>query len=345
MKKWKAVSIIVPLYNEQENVALLHEAISFLLNNVEEKFEIIYVNDGSTDETLFHLRQLVMLDERVKVVDLARNFGQTAAMAAGIAQSEGQVLVFLDGDLQNDPLDIPRLLAKLAEGYDVVSGWRQHRQDARLKRKLPSWLANRLIARITGLALHDYGCTLKAYRREVFTHIQLYGEMHRLIPAYAALNGATIAELVVTHHPRRFGASKYGLSRVFRVCLDLLIFVFRARFAGKPMYAFGYSALVWAALGIFLLMPVRKLLSRSPYPMPAATGLSSLVCFVASSLCLLLGLQSEQAMRTYYEAQQAVPYIVRDVIIQSVPHASEVADEVIETVKRVTKKSSPGISG
>jgi glycosyltransferase involved in cell wall biosynthesis len=329
MEMWSTVSIIVPLYNEQDNIALFHEALSSLLASQEEQFEIIYVNDGSTDGTLHRLRQLVMLDDRVKIVDLARNFGQTAAMAAGIAQSKGQILVFLDGDLQSDPNDIPRLLAKLADGYDVVSGWRQHRHDARFRRKLPSWLANRLISRVTGLALHDYGCTLKAYRRDVFTHIQLYGEMHRLIPAYAALNGATIAELPVTHHPRRFGVSKYGLSRVFRVCLDLLIYIFRARFAGKPMYVFGYSALVWTFLGAFLLIPTQKLFARSSY-LPSV-GASSLACFAAGSLCFLLGLQSEQAMRTYYEAQQAVPYIVREVIIQPACQDCNTTDEIVES--------------
>src|SRR5882724_62439 len=230
MGKSKYLSIIVPVYNEQENVTLLHASLSSLLNDLEGQAEIIYVNDGSRDDTFACLRHLTTLDHRVKVIDLAHNFGQTAAMAAGVALSEGTTLVFLDGDLQNDPRDIPRLLAKISEGYDVVSGWRQHRQDARFSRKLPSWLANCLIASVTGVPLHDFGCTLKAYRRDVFTHIQLYGEMHRLIPAYAALNGATIAELPVAHHPRRFGVSKYGLSRTFRVLLDLFIFSFRSRF-------------------------------------------------------------------------------------------------------------------
>ncbi len=297
-------SIIVPLYNEQENVPLLHQSLSALLASLNEQAEIIYVNDGSCDETLPRLLQLVAPDQSVKIVDLARNFGQTAAMAAGIAQSEGSVLVFLDGDLQNDPADVPRLLAKLSEGYDLVSGWRQHRQDAHLSRKLPSWLANRLIARVTGVPLHDFGCTLKVYRRSVFEHLPLYGEMHRLIPAYAALNGATVAELAITHHPRRFGVSKYGLSRTFRVLLDLLVFVFRARFTGKPMYAFGYISLVWACLGtLLLILPLtRKFLLGSSHSSFWRSAPFSLPCFMVSSLCLLLGLQSEQAMRTYYES-------------------------------------------
>jgi glycosyltransferase involved in cell wall biosynthesis len=332
MTKSKYLSIIVPVYNEQENVTLLHTSLSSILNDLEGQSEIIYVNDGSRDKTLACLLHLATLDHRVKVIDLARNFGQTAAMAAGIALSEGATLVFLDGDLQNDPRDIPRLLAKLSEGYDVVSGWRQHRQDARFSRKLPSWFANRLIASVTGVPLHDFGCTLKAYRRDVFTHLQLYGEMHRLIPAYAALNGATIAELSVAHHPRRFGISKYGLSRTLRVLLDLFIFSFRSRFIGKPMYAFGYLSLIWASLGLFplSLLPARKLLPTSSRPAFWQLAPLSLLCFTMSSLCLLLGLQSEQAMRTYYEALQRPPYIVRDVFAQPDLYSFEPEELTVE---------------
>jgi glycosyltransferase involved in cell wall biosynthesis len=309
MKELQRISIVVPLYNEQENVAPFHASLYALLQGTAD-VEIVYVNDGSSDETLSQLCQLLSADPRVKIVDLARNFGQTAAMSAGIAHSSGEILVFLDGDMQNDPQDIPALLQKLAEGFDVVSGWRQHRQDASLSRKLPSWLANRLLAKVTGLPLHDFGCTLKAYRRSVFTNLHLYGEMHRLIPAYALLNGAKIAEIPVTHHPRLFGVSKYGLSRTIRVLLDLLIFSFRARFSAKPMYAFGYIALFWIFLGLFQLLPFSARGRSSQIGSPFH---SALCCFTTGSLCLLLGLLSEQNMRIYYEARCAFPYIVRAV--------------------------------
>ena len=237
----KHLSVVIPVFNEEENVQLLHQRLQESLCACEGSYEIVYVDDGSTDATFSRLRQLAERDAHICVVQLKRNFGQTIALSAGIEQSTGSILVFMDGDLQNDPRDIPRLLAKLDEGYDVVSGWRKQRKDALLSRKLPSWLANRLIARVTGVQIHDYGCSLKAYRREVFTHLRLYGEMHRFLPAYAALAGARITELEVAHHPRRFGTSKYGLSRTVRVLLDLLRLKFEGSFATKPIYGLGIS--------------------------------------------------------------------------------------------------------
>jgi glycosyltransferase involved in cell wall biosynthesis len=227
----KHLSIIIPLFNEEENVQLLHQRLCESLGAYEWPYEIVYVDDGSTDATFSRLRQLAERDTHVCIVQLKRNFGQTLALSAGIEQSAGSILVFMDGDLQNDPRDIPRMLAKLDEGYDVVSGWRKERKDALLSRRLPSWLANRLIASVVGVQIHDFGCSLKAYRREIFTHLRLYGEMHRLLPAYAALAGARIAELEIAHHPRRFGTSKYGLSRTARVRLDLLRLKFESDFA------------------------------------------------------------------------------------------------------------------
>jgi glycosyltransferase involved in cell wall biosynthesis len=228
----------------------------------------------------------------------------------------GEVLVFLDGDLQNDPVDIPRLLAKLDEGYDVVSGWRKNRQDAQLSRKLPSLLANRLISKVSGTLLHDYGCTLKAYRREVFHHVRLYGEMHRFIPAYAALSGAAIAEIEVTHHPRQFGVSKYGISRTFRVVLDLLTLKFLGSFGTKPLYAFGIPGLASLSLGgIFSALvlgqkvfPPRVRAHRNPL-------LSLAVLFSGFGMqCIMFGLLAEMLMRTYHESQGKQTYVVRNTL-------------------------------
>lgn len=307
------LSVIVPVYNEEENIPLLHEAISRVLREQVFSYEVIYVDDGSTDASFARLDQLSAHDHHVQVVRLRRNFGQTAAISAGVAHSGGEILIFMDGDLQNDPIDIPRLLQKLDEGYDVVSGWRKHRQDAKISRKLPSWLANRLISKVTGVHLHDYGCTLKAYRREVFQHIRLYGEMHRFIPAYAALGGAAVTELEVSHHPRRFGSSKYGISRTVRVILDLLTLKFLGSYATKPLYAFGIPGLTSLSFGAILsaLLLGRKLISpnervhRNPL-------LSISILFSGFGMqCIMMGLMAELLMRTYHESQGKTTYVVR----------------------------------
>ncbi len=235
MERSKYLSVIIPVYNEEENIPLLHERIHRVLSQQDFSYEIIFVDDGSSDGTFPQLSKLVEHDLHIHVIRLRRNFGQTAAIAAGVAQSTGEVLVFMDGDLQNDPIDIPRLLTKLDEGYDVVSGWRKNRQDASISRKLPSMIANKLISKVTGVYLHDYGCTLKAYRRSVFQHVRLYGEMHRFMPAYTAVAGAAIAELEVSHHARQFGKSKYGISRTFRVILDLMTLKFLGSYGTKPL--------------------------------------------------------------------------------------------------------------
>lgn len=328
------LSVIVPLYNEEENVPHLHIGLNKVLREQHISYEVVYVDDGSVDETFLRLEQLAMADQYVRVVRLRRNFGQTAALAAGVAHSAGEVLVFMDGDLQNDPIDIPRLLAKLDEGYDVVSGWRRRRKDARLSRKLPSVIANWLIARVTGIYLHDYGCTLKAYRREVFQHLRLYGEMHRFLPAYASLIGACIAELEVEHHARRFGTSKYGLSRTIRVLLDLMTFKFLGAFSTKPLHAFGVLGMGALALGtcssIALLTRkvggitglLAKHRQRSEQAVqqyqPERSGFPLLLLSLLFSglgiQCIMLGLLAELLMRTYYEAQGKTPYIVRTVL-------------------------------
>ncbi len=322
------LSVIVPLYNEEDNVFPLHECLRHILQVQGFTYEIIYVDDGSTDETFPRLHQLVLNDQYVQIIQLSRNFGQTAAISAGVTHSSGSVLLFMDGDLQNDPQDIPRLLAKLNEGYDVVSGWRKKRKDAQLSRKLPSLLANGLISKVTGVSLHDYGCTLKAYRREIFQHIRLYGEMHRFIPAYAALTGAGIAEIEVTHHPRRFGTSKYGISRTVRVLLDLVTLKFLGSFGTKPVYAFGLPGLLGLLIGggFSLIVLGRKCfppyvrVHRNPL-LPISLNLSGF-----GIQCIMMGLLAELLMRTYYESQGKSTYVIRN-IVAKYPSTSESREE------------------
>ena len=325
------LSVIIPVYNEEENIPLLHEAISRVLKEQAFPYEVIYVDDGSTDNTFARLNHLSVNDRHVQVIRLRRNFGQTAAISAGVAHSTGEILVFMDGDLQNDPTDIPRLLEKLGEGYDVVSGWRKNRKDAKISRKLPSWLANLLISKVTGVHLHDYGCTLKAYRREVFQHVRLYGEMHRFLPAYAAVAGASIVELEVAHHARRFGVSKYGISRTVRVILDLITLKFLGSFGTKPLYAFGIPGLISLTLGaIFSLFSIsQKIFSphvrvhRNPL-LPISLLFSG---FAMQSI--MMGLLAELLMRTYHESQGKSTYVVRDVLPMNRSEANE--DEEMET--------------
>ena len=242
----KLLSVVVPLYNEADNILPLYEKVTGIAPSLGCDLEMILVNDGSTDGSRAILDTLASRDERVKVIHFRRNFGQTTAIMAGIDYSSGEVLIPMDGDLQNDPQDIPKLLAKLQEGYQVCSGWREDRKDHALKRNLPSRIANWLISTISGVHLHDYGCSLKAYRREVIKGVKLYGEMHRFIPIYATWQGARVAEIPVAHHPRIHGKSKYGLERTFKVILDLIVVKFLAQYAQKPIYVFG-------AFGLFSL--------------------------------------------------------------------------------------------
>lgn len=306
------LSIIIPIFNEEDNIPLLHTSINRVLKEQSRSYEIVYVDDGSKDDSYQQLSRLADRDPHVHVVRLRRNFGQTAAISAGVQHSSGDVLVFMDGDLQNDPVDIPRLLSKLDEGYDVVSGWRKNRKDAQLSRKLPSLLANKLISKVSGTHLHDYGCTLKAYRREVFQYIRLYGEMHRFIPAYAALIGASIAEIEVEHHPRRFGVSKYGISRTFRVILDLLTLKFLGSFGTKPLYAFGMPGIASLTLGglISLLVLGQKVF---PPRVRANRNPLLLLSFLFSGFgmqCIMTGLLAELLMRTYHESQGKPTYVI-----------------------------------
>jgi glycosyltransferase involved in cell wall biosynthesis len=243
------LSIIVPAYNEEDNVGLLHEAVVAAMSGLGESFELIFVDDGSSDQTFARLAEIAARDDRVRVIKLRRNYGQTPAMVAGIDHARGRVLITMDADLQNDPADIPRLLEKIRAGYDVVVGWRQNRQDKWLSRRLPSVVANRLIAKVTGVDVKDNGCTLKAFRAELIKPLPLYAELHRFIPAMLSTAGCRLAELEVRHHPRRFGSSKYGLSRIYKVCLDLIAVKTVLVFSRRPLAWFAGAAAITVAFG------------------------------------------------------------------------------------------------
>ncbi len=310
-----ALSVVVPILNEEQSLPKLLEALTDVLSSLPHPFEIILVNDGSTDGSMSVLRTFSATRPEVKVVDFRRNYGQTAALMAGIDHASNDVVVMMDADLQNDPADIPRLLAKLDEGYDVVSGWRQDRKDAEISRNWVSRMANRLISRVSGVKLHDYGCTLKAYRRNVVSGIRLYGEMHRFIPIYAQWQGARITELGVAHHARQFGNSKYGLERVFKVVLDLLVVVFLRRFFAKPIYlfgGFGILAIISSFVTIMLAIGLRIFLDISLIQTPLP--LLSALLFLVGVMSVLLGLVAEMMVRTYYESQGARAYLVRELI-------------------------------
>jgi glycosyltransferase involved in cell wall biosynthesis len=320
------ISLVIPIFNEAEGLPSLYRAIAETLDHLPQSAEIVFANDGSSDGSGVVLDEIAAADPRVRVLHLARNYGQTAAMMAGIQSSSGDVIIPMDGDGQNDPADIPRLLDKLAEGFDVVSGWRQARQDRALTRRLPSMLANRLISRLLRVRLHDYGCTLKAYRREVVEDVRLYGEMHRFIPIYAAREGARVTEIPVAHHPRLHGKSKYGLGRVARVMLDLLIVYFIDRAFDRPIQFFGKFGLGFLALSVLTLALALGLrfgmdisLIQTPLPTLAATiGLSGV-------LFILLGVIAEVQARIYFEARGRPPYKVKRVVEQAVPRRQKVA--------------------
>lgn len=309
------ISIVIPIYNEQDNINPLYEKLVYELPLLDRDFEVILVNDGSKDGSEIRLNEVAIKDERFKVVNLRKNFGQTAAMMAGIDYAKGEIIIPMDGDLQNDPADIKRLIEKLDEGFDVVSGWRKDRQDAAWKRNFPSRIANRLISWISGVQLHDYGCSLKAYNRDVIKDVKLYGEMHRFIPIYASWLGAKVTEIPVAHHARIHGVSKYGLERVAKVVLDLLVVKFFAKYATKPIYIFGGFGIFTIGLSlIFGLYAVYlKLFSNTSFiqtPLP----LISITTFIAGIMSILMGLLAELIMRTYYESQAKSVYLVRNTL-------------------------------
>jgi glycosyltransferase involved in cell wall biosynthesis len=309
------ISLLIPIYNEEQNIPLLFEHLFKVLDRLACEFEVVAVNDGSRDGSLAKLRAVAEQRPELKVVDFRRNYGQTAAIMAAIDHASGDILISMDADLQNDPEDIPRLIDRMNEGYDVVSGWRRERQDAAIRRNFVSRIANRIISSVSGVRLHDYGCTLKAYRSDVVKGVRLYGEMHRFVPIYASWMGAKITEIPVQHHPRKFGKSNYGLERTIKVVLDLIVVMFLHRYFMKPIYIFGgFGVLSFALSAIsFVSMLYLKLVdgvSLILTPLPLLTALTFLVGFIS----ILLGLLAEMLVRIYFESQGRAAYLVREQI-------------------------------
>jgi glycosyltransferase involved in cell wall biosynthesis len=309
------VSVVIPVFEEEESLPLLHERLVDVLDGLGRSYEIIYVDDGSRDGTPAALAKIVDGRRRVTAIRFRRNFGQTAALQAGIEHSRGELVVMLDADLQNDPEDIKALIDKVEEGYDVVSGWRRDRHDPWLRTQL-SKTANGLISWVTGVHLHDYGCTLKVYRREVLEHVRLYGEMHRFIPAIASWSGAAIAEMPVRHHARQFGHSKYGLSRTLRVFLDLMTVKLLGSYSTKPMYFFGFLGfgLWFLAILTGLVVIVERLLPPYPYAHNNPLLLVAVFFAIVGVQLILMGLLAELVIRTYHESQGKPTYVIRQVL-------------------------------
>ena len=310
------ISIITPVYNEEENIPELYENIKRVMEQIGGPWELIFVDDGSQDQSPKLMESISSIDTHVKAVKLRRNFGQTAALAAGIDHARGSIVIPMDADLQNDPEDIPRLLAKLEEGYDIVSGWRKSRKDS-LIRTLPSFLANKLASWVTGVTLHDFGCTLKAYRREVLEGIQLYGDLHRFIPALASSVGARVTELEVNHHPRKYGKSKYGIARTFKVLIDLMTLKLLLAYNAQPMRIFGGLGFLMLGLGGLCGMATILMKLLLGTDMTGNPLLFMTVLAILGGIQLMgLGFLGEINMRTYYETQKKPIYVVREVIYQ-----------------------------
>ena len=312
------ISVVVPLLNEQDNIGPLYEQITQTLTDVYD-YEIIFVDDGSSDNSFDILAKLQKADAGIRVICFRKNFGQTAALSAGFAHARGKVIVAIDADLQNDPADIPKMIARLDEGFDVVSGWRKKRHDNAVTRLLPSKIANWLISRITGVKLHDYGCTLKVYRREVIEETKLYGEMHRFIPALASWSGARIAEMPVNHRPRTAGTAKYGLGRTLKVVLDLITVKFLGSFSTKPIYIFGglglasgIGALASGWIVIYQKIAHNFAMNRNPLLVLTALLITATIQFI------LMGLLAELLVRTYHESQNRPTYVIKKILESSV---------------------------
>jgi glycosyltransferase involved in cell wall biosynthesis len=317
------LSIVIPVYNEVENIPSLCDRLNEVLPKLGRSYEVLLVDDGSTDGSWEKMVECARKTRHMRLIRFRRNFGQTAAISAGFAESKGEIVVTLDADLQNDPADIPKLLAETDKGVDVVSGWRKDRKDPLISRRLPSHIANALISKITGVALHDYGCTLKAYRREIIQNLRLYGEMHRFIPALASWVGGSLAEVPVSHQPRRFGTSKYGISRTVRVFLDLVTVKFLLRYSAHPIQMFGKLGLVFGVPG--MLMLAAFLFAHIGYNL-GATSLKGLVeiakrpAWIITPFMLILfcmqfisiGLLAEIQIRTYHESQSKPTYVIKE---------------------------------
>ncbi|MHC4641856.1 MAG: glycosyltransferase family 2 protein [Planctomycetota bacterium] len=318
----RKISIVVPLLNEQDNIGPLYEQITQTLTD-KYNYETIFIDDGSSDNSFTILSELQKSDNKVRVIRFRKNFGQTAALAAGFAHARGSIIVAIDADLQNDPADIPAMIEKLDEGFDVVSGWRKKRHDNAIKRLIPSKIANWLIAKITRVKLHDFGCTLKVYRREILAETKLYGEMHRFIPALASWNGASICEMVVNHRPRIAGAAKYGLSRTLKVVLDLITVKFLGSFSTKPIYIFGGLGVLSGIASVLAGMVViyQKIannlsMNRNPLLVLTAMLVTTTIQFI------LMGLLAELLVRTYHESQNRPTYVIKE-ILESTPNLSD----------------------
>ena len=309
------ISVIIPVYNEEKNIAPLYTELKKVLDDLNKPYEILFVNDGSSDNTLQELKGIERSGQSVKIIDLKKNFGQTAAIMAGFDLAKGDIIITMDGDLQNDPHDIPMLMKRIESGSDLVSGWRNKRKDLFLLRVLPSKLANRLISITLKVPLHDYGCTLKAYKRDVVKNIHLYGEMHRFIPAIAAWEGAKISELEVNHRPRRYGKTKYGLNRTIKVLLDLLLIAFLSEYSTKPLRFFGGIGIISSGFGFltFLLVIYMKLAKHMDM-----TGnpllILSILFFLVSMQLISMGFLGEINIRTYYESQGKKTYYIKEII-------------------------------
>ena len=316
------LSLFLPVLNEEDNLRPMHAKIQEALKSLGKTAEVIYVDDGSTDKSLEILREIAAGDDRVRVISLRRNYGQTAAMSAGIDAAKGKILIPMDADLQNDPADIQKLLDKLDEGYDVVSGWRKNRKDKLIMRKIPSWIANSVISKIGGVPLHDYGCSLKAYRRDVIQDVKLYGEMHRFIPIYASWAGARVAEIPVEHHARTMGKSKYGISRTIKVIFDLMTIKFMASYQTKPIYVFGTFGMIAFFVSILsglyaIFLKGARFLGFPKFQADFVETPLPILCIVMFAIALqffLMGLLAEMMVRTYHESQNKAIYAVREKI-------------------------------
>jgi len=309
------ISVVVPLYNEEESIPLLYKKLTTALEEYGRPYEIIIVDDGSSDTSFTLLRNLAREDARLRIIRFRRNFGQTAAFSAGFDHARGEVVITMDADLQNDPYDIPKLMERIDAGYDIVSGWRKDRQDRFLDRKLPSIIANRLISNVTDVRLHDYGCSLKAYRREILQDVQLYGELHRFIPALASQVGGTVTEVPVNHYARQFGTSKYGISRTIRVMLDLITVWFLGRYATRPLHVFGTMGLLSVTVGmlsIFYLIFIKFYYLQDIGTRPLL--MFAILLVVVGVQLITMGLLGEMVIRTYHESQNKPIYIVREII-------------------------------